>query len=65
MIKVQEIIRPTAITAAPQLPPEFGRKVPTTFLKDLARVRGEVKRLLDVDHVRSGEQLDASIDFAA
>jgi purine-binding chemotaxis protein CheW len=45
-------------------PPDFGCAVDVAFLLGLARVRGEVKALLDIDRVLTGEQL-AALEAAA
>jgi purine-binding chemotaxis protein CheW len=37
--------------------PDFGFGVDTSFLLGMAKVRGQVKALLDLDHIVSGEEL--------
>lgn len=55
---VEEVMSISETEISP--PPEFGCAVDIVFLRGLARVRGEVKALLDIDRVLTGEQLDAA-----
>ena len=55
---VEEVLTIAAGDIEP--PPEFGCVVDIAFLRGLARVRGEVKALLDINRVLTGEQLDAA-----
>ena len=54
---VEEVLTIAAGEIEP--PPEFGCAVDISFLRGLARVRGAVKALLDIERVLTGEQLDA------
>jgi len=60
---VEEVL--TIASGEIEPPPEFGCAVDVSFLRGLARVRGEVKALLDIDRVLTGEQLDVTAAFAA
>jgi purine-binding chemotaxis protein CheW len=60
---VEEVLNVGQNDAAP--PPEFGCAVDVTFLRGMARMRGEVKTLLDIDRVVKGDELAAAIEAAA
>jgi len=60
---VEEVLTIAAGDIEP--PPEFGCAVDIAFLRGLARVRGAVKALLDIDRVLTGEQLDATAAITA
>lgn len=45
--------------------PDFGTKVNTTYLLGMAKVKGEVKLLLDIDRVVAAEMVDALLAAAA
>ena len=47
------------------VPPEFGCNAHVTFLKGMARVRGEVKMLLDIDRVFDADELAAALEMTA
>lgn len=60
---VEEVLNIGKNDAAP--PPEFGCAVDVAFLRGMARVRNEVKTLLDIDRVVKGNELTATIEAAA
>lgn len=60
---VEEVLNIGKNDAAP--PPEFGCAVDMTFLRGMARVRNEVKTLLDIDRVLGGDELATAIEAAA
>ena len=60
---VEEVLTIAAGEIEP--PPEFGCAVDISFLRGLARVRGAVKAILDIDRVLTGEQPDAATSVAA
>ena len=60
---VEEVLTIAAGEIEP--PPEFGCAVDISFLRGLARVRGAVKALLDIERVLTGEQLAAATTIAA
>lgn len=45
--------------------PEFGASISTSYILGLAKVKGEVKTLLDIDQVVSAETVKALADVAA
>ena len=55
---VEEVLTIAAGEIEP--PPEFGCAVDISFLRGLARVRGTVKALLDIERVLTGEQHEAA-----
>jgi purine-binding chemotaxis protein CheW len=52
---VEEVVNLTAAEIEPT--PDFGAKVDTSYLLGMAKVKGEVKTLLDIDRVISPETL--------
>jgi len=54
---VEEVVNLAATDIEPT--PEFGTKVDTTYLLGMAKVKGEVKMLLDLDRVVSRDALQA------
>ena len=45
--------------------PEFGGAVDTAFLVGIAKIKGSVTALLDLNRVLTGDQLDATVALAA
>lgn len=45
--------------------PEFGAAISTTYILGMAKVKGEVKTLLDIDQVVSADTVQALADVAA
>lgn len=60
---VEEVIHIAADDMTP--PPEFGTAVDVSFLHALARVKGSVKALLDIQRVLTDSQIDAAAAVAA
>lgn len=52
---VEEVVTLTATEIEP--PPEFGATIDTSYLLGMAKVKGEVIMLLDIDHVIAGDTL--------
>ena len=52
---VEEVVNLTAAEIEPT--PEFGAKIDTTYLLGMAKVKGQVKTLLDIDRVVSPETM--------
>lgn len=52
---VEEVVNLTAGEIEPT--PEFGEKIDTSYLLGMAKVKGQVKALLDIDRVLSAETL--------
>ena len=53
---VEEVVQIAAADISPT--PDFGVSIDTSFLLGIAKVKGEVKILLNLDHVLTGEQVD-------
>lgn len=53
---VEEVVQITAADLSRT--PDFGLKLDTSFLLGMAKVKGEVKILLNLDHVLTGEQTE-------
>lgn len=53
---VEEVVQITAADVSQT--PEFGVNLDTSYLLGMARVKGEVKILLNLDHVLTGEQVE-------
>ncbi len=60
---VEEVLNLGKNDVAP--PPEFGCAVDVTFLRGMARIRDQVKTLLDINRVLTDEQLDELHSAAA
>jgi purine-binding chemotaxis protein CheW len=54
---VEEVINLTAEEIEPT--PEFGTQIDTTYLLGMAKVKGQVKTLLDIDRVVAAETIQA------
>jgi len=50
VLRVREIIRMQKITPVPQMP-DFGGQISADYILGLAKVKGQVKTLLDLDKV--------------
>jgi len=55
---VQEVIQIAATDI--EAPPDFGAQIATDYLLGMAKIKGSVKTLLDIDRVLAG---DALCDF--
>ena len=60
---VEEVVTLAAAEIEPT--PDFGAKIDTTYLMGMAKVKGQVKTLLDIDRVVSPEAVQAMTDVAA
>src|SRR5881275_1250303 len=60
---VEEVVTLNAAEIEPT--PDFGAKIDTTYLLGMAKVKGQVKTLLDIDRVVSPEAVQAMTDVAA
>jgi len=54
---VEEVVNLTSAEIEPT--PDFGAKIDTTYLLGMAKVKGQVKTLLDIDRVVAPEQMQA------
>jgi purine-binding chemotaxis protein CheW len=59
---VEEVVTLTAAEIEPT--PDFGAKIDTTYLLGMAKVKGQVKTLLDIDRVVSPETVQALVQAA-
>lgn len=60
---VEEVVNLTSAEIEPT--PDFGAKIDTTYLLGMAKVKGQVKTLLDIDRVVAPEQMQAVAQAAA
>ncbi len=59
---VEEVVNLNAADIEPT--PDFGAKIDTTYLLGMAKVKGQVKTLLDIDRVVSPETVQAIVQSA-
>jgi len=59
---VEEVVQIAAADASAT--PDFGINLDTSYLLGMAKVKGEVKILLNLDHVLTGEQTDHLAEIA-
>ena len=60
---VEEVVNLSATEIEPT--PDFGAKVDTTYLLGMAKIKGQVKTLLDIDRVVAPETVQAIAQVAA
>ena len=59
---VEEVVNLTSAEIEPT--PDFGAKIDTTYLLGMAKVKGQVKTLLDIDRVVAPEQMQVVAEAA-